>query len=203
MSIPPRPFLCSAFLAIGFALSAGCSKEAPVAKKDDTALLKDGKELASAGFALLSQNLIAAMAKGGVPEALKFCHANALPLTSEISVKHGVTVQRLSHKARNPANRAEGREGDVLGIFDQQILSGQPAAPRIERDEQGRAVFYSPILLPMDTCLKCHGEPGKDISAADLALIRSLYPEDAATGFKLGQLRGMWKITFNPQPPKP
>jgi hypothetical protein len=70
----------------------------------------------------------------------------------------------------------------------------------VERDRAGRDVFYAPIVIPMDTCLQCHGEPGRDITEANLALIRSLYPDDAATGFRLGQLRGLWKVTFPAQP---
>lgn len=30
----------------------------------------------------------------------------------------------------------------------------------------------------------------------NLAFIRSLYPQDAATGFKLGDLRGAWRVDF-------
>jgi len=28
------------------------------------------------------------------------------------------------------------------------------------------------------------------------SILKSYYPEDQATGFKEGELRGMWKITF-------
>jgi hypothetical protein len=203
MSILPHVHPRLALLAIAAALPAAVCPGAPPVASDDAALLQKGRDVAAAGFAVLSQNLMAAMTKGGVPEALKFCHANALPLTEGVSKTHDATVQRVSLKARNPGNRATGRDAVILNEFSRILESGQPATPRIERDAQGRAVFFAPILIAMDTCLKCHGEPGKDIADADLALIRSLYPEDAATGFKTGQLRGMWKITFNPPPPKP
>jgi hypothetical protein len=45
-------------------------------------------------------------------------------------------------------------------------------------------------------CLNCHGEPDKDIKPENLALIRRLYPQDQATGFQLGELRGAWRIDF-------
>jgi hypothetical protein len=40
------------------------------------------------------------------------------------------------------------------------------------------------------------GEPGKDIEPENVAAIRRLYPQDEATGFKLGELRGAWRIDF-------
>ncbi len=49
----------------------------------------------------------------------------------------------------------------------------------------------------MPACLKCHGLPGKDIDANTLALLQKKYPEDKATGYKLGDLRGAWKISFS------
>jgi hypothetical protein len=38
-------------------------------------------------------------------------------------------------------------------------------------------------------CLKCHGQPEDDIALENLVTIRRLYPADAATGLKLGDLR--------------
>jgi hypothetical protein len=33
-----------------------------------------------------------------------------------------------------------------------------------------------------------------------LTAIRKLYPEDRATGYKTGDLRGAWAVTFDPKP---
>jgi hypothetical protein len=48
----------------------------------------------------------------------------------------------------------------------------------------------------MPACLQCHGQPGTDINEATMAQIKNLYPEDHATGYKLGDVRGLWKVTF-------
>ena len=63
----------------------------------------------------------------------------------------------------------------------------------------GRA---APILLAAPVCLQCHGSPEKDIAPATMAAIKKLYPEDKATGFQLGDLRGLWRVTF-PAPVNP
>ena len=62
-------------------------------------------------------------------------------------------------------------------------------------DERSTVAFYAPIKV-QDLCLNCHGQPGTDIKAADYDLIKKLYPEDEAVGYKSGDLRGMWSIRF-------
>ena len=68
-------------------------------------------------------------------------------------------------------------------------VHGRDAAP-------GQVSFFAPIILSNELCLKCHGEPGKDIAPEHAALIDELYTEDQAKGFKLGQLRGAWRVDF-------
>ena len=66
-------------------------------------------------------------------------------------------------------------------------VHGRDAAP-------GQVSFFAPIILSNELCLKCHGEPGKDIAPEHAALIDELYTEDQAKGFRLGQLRGAWRV---------
>jgi hypothetical protein len=60
----------------------------------------------------------------------------------------------------------------------------------------GRATFYSPIVITNPLCLQCHGIPGTDLAPSTVALLQQLYPRDEATGFKLGDLRGLWRVDF-------
>ena len=57
-------------------------------------------------------------------------------------------------------------------------------------------IFYKPIMINSKACLKCHGEPGKHIAAETSEKIKERYPNDFATGFRLNEFRGSWKITF-------
>ena len=163
----------------------------------DSEVVEKGKKIAAEAFATLSQELVKAMTEGGPAKALPVCHEKAARLAEDLGKKHGAEIKRVTHKARNPKNRASEAEMKILEGYAARIAAGEAPKPVVVRSEGGKAVFHAPILLVMDTCLKCHGDPSKDIVPKDLELIRSLYPEDAATGFKLGQLRGMWKITFN------
>ncbi len=47
--------------------------------------------------------------------------------------------------------------------------------------------------------LEVHGQghTSNDILPEHVALIKELYPNDQATGYKVNQLRGMWSVVFN------
>jgi len=186
---------------------AGCSKSADQAGAPalppalsptvQQAAVQRGQAIASETFALLSSNLQAALQSGGISNALPFCSLAASPLTAGMAEKHGVTLRRVTHKARNPAGQADAVELGVLRSFEAALAtSTNPPPPLVTNLAAGQATFFAPIVLNKELCLKCHGESGRDITAENLALIRSLYPNDEATGFQLGQLRGAWRIDF-------
>jgi hypothetical protein len=114
----------------------------------------------------------------------------------------------VTHKARNPEGKADAVELGVLKVFEAALAAQtttNPPPPLVTNLATGQATFFAPIILNKELCLKCHGEPDKDIAAADLAVIQNLYPHDEATGFKPGQLRGAWRVDFpiaslNPAP---
>jgi cytochrome c553 len=60
-------------------------------------------------------------------------------------------------------------------------------------------VYYKPIRTGMPACLKCHGNTETDINAATKAKLNELYPNDLATGYKLNDFRGLWKVEFKRQ----
>jgi hypothetical protein len=149
-------------------------------------------------FNLLSSNLQSAIQQGGVSKALPFCSLAASPLTAGMAGKHGVTLRRVTHKARNPAGKADAVELGILQQFRDALVATptNPPPPIVTNLTDGTATFFAPIVLNNELCLKCHGEPGKDIHPENVAVIQRLYPQDEATGFKLGELRGAWRIDF-------
>jgi hypothetical protein len=154
--------------------------------------LAEGQRLAAEAFALLSKNLAEAIAKDGVPGAIGFCSEKALPLTASVDA----TLRRVSHKARNPKNKADAAELEILDSYRATMKAGKAPEPQVRRNADGSETFFAPIVLANPTCLKCHGAPGTDIDADTLAALSKRYPQDEATGFQMGELRGMWRITF-------
>ncbi len=197
-------------LVIPLAVLMGCSRNSDGPATSNTsplpaltdevrsAALQRGKAIAMETFSLLSSNLQSAIQQGGVSNALPFCSLAASPLTAGMAGKHGVTLRRITHKARNPAGKADAVELGILQQFRDALaaMPTNPPPPIVTNLTAGTATFFAPIVLNNELCLKCHGEPGKDIQPEDVAVIQRLYPQDEATGFKLGELRGAWRIDF-------
>jgi hypothetical protein len=157
-----------------------------------------GKAITQQAFALLSSNLARALTEGGVTNALSYCSIQALPLTKVVADTNRVRLSRVTHKPRNPANQLAAHESAILEKFRARMAEQTPPAPVLITNAQGTVTFYAPILINNKLCLNCHGEPGKDIAADKVAYIKRLYPQDQATGFKMGDLRGLWRIEFLP-----
>jgi hypothetical protein len=66
----------------------------------------------------------------------------------------------------------------------------------VTRESQEVFFYQRPIVLNNALCLRCHGEVGKYIAAADYALIKKQYPQDQATGYRLGQQMGAWQLSL-------
>jgi hypothetical protein len=187
---------------------AGCSKTpeptAPPAAAPPAALsaevrnaaVQSGKAIAAETFSLLSSNLQSAIQSGGVSNALPFCSLAASPLTAGMAGKHGVSLRRVTHKPRNPAGRANATERAIVNQFAAALTGTNPPPPLVTNFTASTVTFFAPIVLNNELCLKCHGAPGQDISPENVAVIQGLYPQDEATGFKLGDLRGAWRIDF-------
>lgn len=158
--------------------------------------LADGKRITAEAFALLSKNLTEAIAKDGAPGAIGFCSEKALTLTVSVDAN----LRRISHKARNPKNKADATELSILNAYRASMKTGQAPEPQVRRNADGSETFFAPIVLGNPLCLKCHGAPGTDIDGETLAALRKLYPQDEATGFTLGELRGLWRVDFRPAP---
>ena len=159
--------------------------------------LAEGKRLTGEAFALLSKNLAEAIAKEGVPGAIGFCSEKALPLTASVDA----SLRRVSHKARNPKNKADATELKVLDEFRAAFTAGKAPEPQLRKNADGTETFFAPIILANPLCLKCHGDPATDIDAETRKALGKLYPQDEATGFRIGELRGMWRVDFR-TPPK-
>jgi hypothetical protein len=172
-----------------------------VAEAQRQVALQRGRAIATETFDLLRTNLMTAMQSGGISNALPFCSLAASPLTAGMATKHGVTLRRVTRKARNPNGRADAVETAILEKFADALRTGarsatNPPPPVVTNLSAQTVSFFAPILIANELCLKCHGEPGQDIGFEDLAVIGRLYPQDAATGFRMGDLRGAWRIDF-------
>ncbi|MBX3744629.1 MAG: DUF3365 domain-containing protein [Verrucomicrobiae bacterium] len=172
-----------------------------VSAEERADVLARGRAIAGETFEVLRGNLQTAIQAGGIRNALPFCSMAASPLTAGMATKHGVTLRRVTHKTRNPAGAATPAELAILETFRQAlrgpgITPTNPPPPMVTNFDARTLSFFAPIVMAHELCLKCHGEPGRDILPEDYDIILRLYPQDRATGFEMGQLRGAWRIDF-------
>lgn len=147
-------------------------------------------------FGQLSATLAEAIAKDGPAKALSVCSERAPQITAEVSKSHGVTLRRASDKPRNPKNKPTVFEQAFLTAFAKALAAQEAPKPQTLTNPDGSISYFAPIVLGNPLCLKCHGSPEKDIAAETLTAIRTSYPDDKATGYQLGQLRGLWHVIF-------
>ena len=157
---------------------------------------EQGRAITQATFSVLSSNLQQALAHGGVTNALTFCSLQALNLTVLQVNTNLVELRRVSHRPRNLRNAASAEERLVLERFEAELKQRGTVAPVVETNHSDRLIFRGPIVLNNPLCLNCHGRPGAEIQPEHLEVLRRLYPDDQATGFRLGELRGFWSVSF-------
>ncbi|MCS6968919.1 MAG: DUF3365 domain-containing protein [Cytophagales bacterium] len=139
--------------------------------------------------------LMKVLSQKGTVEAINFCNLHALSLADSLSRQYQCTIQRLSDRYRNPADRPDANDSTILAEFHATKAMGKLPEPRLVTTSD-QVIYYKPIVIGMPTCLQCHGNPTSDIAPATLAVIREKYPQDKAVEYQQGDLRGMWKITF-------
>jgi hypothetical protein len=110
------------------------------------------------------------------------------------SEQSGWNIRRVSLRNRNPKAVPDAWEQSVLADFDRRAEAGEAPATleRAERvpDAAGQATWrYMRALPTQPMCTGCHGTPDK-LSAEVSAKLRELYPDDRATGYLPGQIRG-------------
>jgi len=103
----------------------------------------------------------------------------------------GVVVRRVSDRLRNPANAADDWERAELERLHTLHAAGElPAEVAVVQRRGGRDELrlLRPIVL-QPGCVTCHGAP-ESIPADVRAIIEKRYPDDRATGYAAGDLRG-------------
>lgn len=154
-----------------------------------------GEEISKESQEQLMTALKLAIAEEGIPGAIDFCNVNALPIVREVGEKYGVSVRRASFNYRNPEDKPQQEEEKVLDAYTYNAENGIKNEPNIQKIQNGEILLFTKaIVIPDAFCLNCHGEVGKEISSKTAEKLKSLYPDDKATGHKVGDLRGMWSI---------
>ena len=181
-------------------LSLGCQRDglAPPAQSQsdvigEVAIVADSEptelqrtELLAAKDALfqqLSDKLRQAMSQGPA-QAIVVCQQEASKIAMAVGEEQGVEIGRVGVRLRNPSNT--GPE------WAAPMIASQRDTPFFANLSNGNVAALLPIKL-QPQCLMCHG-PKEQIAPIIRDQLTKLYPDDEATGFQEGELRGWFWI---------
>ncbi len=151
-----------------------------------------GNEIAQLAQRTLLGNVGKAIQAGGPEYAVEFCNLQASAIIDSVNRENDCVISRITDKNRNTENKLKGQtEEELWEVFKTGATNDTLLA------RPSRLVYYKPIKVGMPACLKCHGNPETEIDLATLEKIQQLYPNDLATGYKLNDFRGLWKIEFS------
>ena len=145
------------------------------------------KKLATA----LQVELKEAMQTGGPIAAIGVCNVQAMPITRKVAAEQGLALSRVSLKNRNPANLPNDWQTAVLEDFERRKTSGHKVgnlawSETVSVDGEREFRFMKAIPTAA-VCLNCHGT---DLSPGVSGVLTDLYPDDRATGYREGDIRG-------------
>lgn len=184
-----KPIALAAAPFLAGALLAGCASVPEPSASDVGEARAIAAKVPASLLAVLSDEL----QRGSPAGAIDACRVRAPEMARNASQQTGWNVRRASLRNRNPKGVPDAWERGVLERFDAQAAAGV-AGSTLETwqvvDEGGRQVFrYAKALPTQALCVQCHGSADK-LSEPVKAKLRALYPNDRATGYEPGQIRG-------------
>lgn len=169
---------------------------APALAQDVEALKREGAGVIQGYAAALLKELQGGIDQGGPTNALGVCKLAAPALAADASAQSGWRVARTSHKLRNPTSAPDAFEEKVLADFLARLEKGEKAvdlAYAAVVDTPDGKVFRMIKAIPtQELCLNCHGA---ELKPEVKAKLDELYPQDKATGFSVGQMRGVFTLS--------
>jgi len=139
-------------------------------------------------FGALLGRLGEAMAEGGPGPAIDVCRVDAPRIAGEVAEARDLRIGRTSFKLRNPANAAPA-------WVEPAVLARRATPARYVADD-GTIGVLEPIMT-LASCLACHGAADQLAPGVPEALAVA-YPDDRATGFEAGDLRGWFWMEVEP-----
>lgn len=137
------------------------------------------------------------MARGGPSAAIAVCADSAQILTRSLEASVGLSIQRVSTRWRNPLNAPDSLDTLALSRFEKMaaartLTDTSTMSFRTSSDSVILHHTYVPIIT-QPFCLTCHGARDALGRGVD-SLLAVRYPDDRATGYAAGDLRGAIRI---------
>ncbi|OYY92427.1 MAG: cytochrome c family protein [Hydrogenophilales bacterium 28-61-23] len=174
---------------------AGCaSTPSPKMVAD---LNDEARKTAGGMIQTLGGELKAAMTAGGPAEAIVVCKEKAPKIAAEAAARTGMRIKRVSLKNRNPKGVPDAWETEALAGLEQRLAAGEKPETldthSVVNTPDGKVFRYAKALVMQPVCVNCHGA-AENLSPEVKAKLATEYPEDKATGYTPGMIRGVLSI---------
>lgn len=183
-----RAAMVMAVLATAAACSEGADDSIPAEA------LHEARQASEALANDLMGRLFAGLDVGGPARAVEICSDMAQARSAEYSTPE-LLIRRVSLASRNPANAPDLFERDQLRRLTELHEAGElPEEIALVGAYGGQRYlrYMKPIVLA-EQCVACHG-PSDQIPAEIKAVLEDRYPDDRATGYQVGDLRGAFSV---------
>jgi hypothetical protein len=188
-------------------LPAGCGRAEPDAAGPEAELVRveaadadlselppaelaQARETATALAQGLSQLVFSTMENEGPAATVRVCSEVAQERTAAHAVD-GIYVRRISDRLRSPRNAADGAEARELERMHELDAEGRlpPEIIRLVQQGDSRSLHLLRPIRIQQPCLACHGS-AESIDPEVRRILAERYPDDQATGYSVGDLRG-------------
>ena len=164
---------------------------------DEIAELDQAKKATAAFAGALKSELVSAMQSGGAIEAIEVCNTRTVAVSENVSAKNNMNLSRVSLKNRNPGSAPNGWQTEVLHSLEARYKAGESPGEltwhEVANTDNGQEFRFMKAIPTGVLCLQCHGENIAPTVAIKLA---ELYPKDKATGYREGDIRGAFVVTY-------
>ena len=182
-------YVCFSIVFVLTAFSHYLRSEEPMNKSE---LEMEAKEIVATFAGELKPKLKKAIQSGGLEHAVNICSVEAPKIAKNLSAKTGWSVKRVSLKPRNKNSATPDEfEREVLRQFNERQIKGESPSAIAYSEIIGDNFRFMKAQGVGGVCLNCHGE---SIQPDVIKLILEHYPDDAATGYSLGQIRGAFSL---------
>ena len=174
--------------------SANAQELSPPASLEN-ATIESTRAMANELLTQLGQKLKLAMSTEGPEAAVSVCKETSPAIAKSLSSKHGAQMTRVGTRVRNPVmGTPNAWQKEALAQFENRLTKGEPAANMeywkvVDIDNGKHELQYAKAIMVQPVCLSCHG-PASEIPTSLAEKIRIEYPQDQATGYSVGKLRG-------------
>ncbi len=131
----------------------------------------------------------------GIAPAIEQYDQIVQPILDSISEANNAEIKRISHKATNMELRKIEKE--LLEAYQYNNKSNLELTDNVQVIDDNLILYSKPLIINDPLCLNCHGIIGKDLTDFGEKMFQSLNTNDTITGYKRGDLIGMWSVLLS------